>query len=137
MTKGASLQSVGVGDPRINWHPLVHQRFDEDLYFVVFRLAQSTDVLSTLDDLVQEAGVNAYCSYVVFGHFDALLRAWLTPPHWQRLLRVVSRYRERIPEIRYLKAGGIRYLWSSHGISNLFNGVPDRTGFHSADRRQT
>jgi len=107
-----ALATRSIRDARLNWHPQVHQHFDEDLYFVLLRFARPRDVAKAIDALMRDAGIQSYCGYTVFGWFDGLVRFWLTPQHWQRFLRVLSRHEGEIPENRHLKVATLRYLWS-------------------------
>ena len=67
------------------WHPDVHERFGERLFFFLLALRSfnEKELGPKLQQLMggfgvaTERGHEGYCSYVVLGEFDHLLRVWL------------------------------------------------------------
>jgi hypothetical protein len=63
------------------WHPAAHQRFGEELYYFLlavkpFAREKHNEAIA---GLMHKFGIPRYCSYQLFGSFDALLRVWLPP----------------------------------------------------------
>lgn len=91
----------------------MHQRgFDEDLYYVLLRLAQPRDAEAVVQQLLGSSGIQHHISYVVLGAYDSLLRFWATRAQHQRLVRTATLSSE-IAEIREMKVTGIRWAWYS------------------------
>ena len=67
------------GKKPIVWHPLVHQRFAEELYFFLLSAKPfyEKNIFEDLDELMNDFGVEGYCAYRIFGQYDILLRVWL------------------------------------------------------------
>lgn len=66
---------------KVLWHPTVHKRFGEDLYY--FRFAAQTfspKFNNRIERLLSKVGVTGYDLYTIFGEFDLFLRVWLTRP---------------------------------------------------------
>lgn len=61
------------------WHPLVHQRFDEDLYFFLLSAKPFVrqEITESVKKLALNFGVKEFCAYRIFGQYDVLLRIWL------------------------------------------------------------
>ena len=84
------------------WHPSVHQRFGERLFFFLLALKSYREhvLLAKLRQLLSEFGVcvdqghEGFCSYEVLGEFDHLLRVWLPPDKDAEFAR---RARELLP----------------------------------------
>jgi hypothetical protein len=69
------------------WHPVVHQYFEESLYYFLIRFGTYTattysQLRAFLED---EPGLPGYCMYTVLGIYDLLLRIWLNPVAYARL----------------------------------------------------
>jgi hypothetical protein len=91
-----------------NWHPLVHkQHFGERLYFVMVRLKDPlhVPVAEQVRGLLKAAGVKYACEYTLFGWHDALIRAWLKPTAYERLMSVLPK------EVQGFTVERIHYLW--------------------------
>ena len=80
------------------WHPAAHQRFGEELYY--FLLAVKPFARKKHDEviagLMHKFGIPRYCSYQLFGSFDALLRVWLPP----RAVREFISEAKSLPNVR-------------------------------------
>lgn len=124
-----ALTTNSVDAARLNWNPSVHRHFDEDLYFVLIRFSRAREVARGVDQIMASAGIRHYSSYVTFGHYDALLRVWLTPFHWQRLLSTLASNEQERSRILHLKVSRLDYLWLQRPIpiSDL-NGIPADDG---------
>ena len=65
----------------ILWHPLVHRRFREELYYFLFRFKSFDD--ETADRvcrwLLERQSLRGFAFYLTMGVYDALLRVWLDP----------------------------------------------------------
>lgn len=98
-----------------NWHPLVHARFGETLFFYLLRLREPSlrPVAEQLRAGLVRAGIRHACEYTVFGHWDALVRVWLTPASRHRLLHVLRPGGEsNVADMREFQTSEIRLLWS-------------------------
>ena len=98
-----------------NWHPSVHtHRFEERLYFFLIRLREPAHrpVADQVREVLELADLRYACEYAVFGHWDALIRVWLTRASYRRLVRVFERSDVNITEFRFFEANQIRYLWT-------------------------
>ena len=93
------------------WSPDVHQYFDESLFYVLLRLGHARNVLDSVRALMREASIDHYSAYVVYGHFDALIRVWLTPHSWQALQSTINRGRQNGNRLLSLRATGVDYIW--------------------------
>jgi len=91
-----------------NWHPLVHtEHFDETLHFVMIRLTEPmhVPVAQQIRTLLESAGIKYACEYTLFGWHDALIRVWLKPEAYRRLLNVLP------PKANLFEVDRIHYLW--------------------------
>lgn len=115
------MTSLGVTDSNApyNWHPAVHaDKFGETLYFFLIRLREPlhTPVTEQIRDLLQAAGIQFACEYVIFGEWDALVRVWLTPSAYNRLVQLMSPGAgNNVEEFQGFRTSQIHYLWSDHG----------------------
>jgi hypothetical protein len=116
-----ALATSDIGSARVNWHPHVHQRFDEDLYFILFHLAQPQNVADQLVSIFESANIFAHSLYVIFGYFDGLARVWLTPQQLRGVYRAIKQHENDILETRVLKVVGLRYFWANHGLESLLD----------------
>ncbi|HEX6206242.1 MAG TPA: hypothetical protein VFZ29_10615 [Solirubrobacterales bacterium] len=113
------MTSLGVTDSNApyNWHPAVHtDKFGETLYFFLVRLREPmhTPVTEQIRDLLQAAGIQFACEYVIFGPWDALVRVWLTPASYNRLLQLMNPASgNNVEEFQGFRASQIHYLWSA------------------------
>jgi hypothetical protein len=119
------VPSLGVTDSNTpyNWHPAVHSdKFGETLYFLMLRLREPlhTPVSDQVRSLLQAAGIQFACEYVIFGWWDALIRVWLTPSAYNRLARLMTPAPENnIDEFHGFTATQIHYLWSGNDADLL------------------
>ncbi len=96
-----------------NWHPRVHVRFGEKLYFYLLRLRQPLQepVADHMQKILLRADIASGCEYSVFGQWDGLLRVWLPEASQHRLLFVLAQDRD-VAEVRHFEAEQVRYLWT-------------------------
>ena len=68
------------------WNPLVHDHFDENLYFylISFRTFKIEDI-ELLERRIEGFGLTGFCLYTLHGQFDVLIRVWLNPMAQRRL----------------------------------------------------
>jgi hypothetical protein len=98
-----------------NWHPAVHSAYEESLYFILIRLREPLHrpVADQIRDILAVADVRFACEYSIFGHWDALLRIWLTHGAYERLYRLLDKKDENnIDNFETFAATEIRYLWN-------------------------
>jgi hypothetical protein len=98
-----------------NWHPAIHAGYEETLYFVLIRLRLPLHepVADQLRAILDVANVPFACEYSVFGHWDALVRVWLTHGGYERLYRLLNKKdQNNIDKFETFAATDIRYLWS-------------------------
>jgi hypothetical protein len=108
-----SPRDASTSSKLVNWHPKVHLRFGEKLYFYLLRLRQplSEPVADHIRTIMQQADIEYACEYALFGYWDALIRVWLTEVSQHRLLFVLDRDTQ-ITEVRHFEAEQVRYLWT-------------------------
>src|SRR6476469_6843106 len=99
-----------------NWHPAVHTRFGETLYFFLLRVKRHYcgSVPDQVKSILEGAGVDAACEYTLYGHWDALIRVWLTSASRLRLLEELAKPESNIEEAPDYTVTQIRYLWSDN-----------------------
>jgi hypothetical protein len=139
-----SIASVNLSDDQaevsvsaFNWHPAVHTNsYREQLYFflVRFREPHYTPVASQLRRILMAAGVAHACEYTIFGYWDGLIRAWLTPGSHNRLRGLIDAPESNIDECRTLTATSLYYLW--HSEEDLLKGSRDLLGSLARFERQ-
>jgi hypothetical protein len=68
-----------VNKKAVVWHPLVHQRYEEELYFFLISVKpfEQIKILDNLKKVAAHFGVEKFCAYRIFGQYDILLRIWL------------------------------------------------------------
>jgi hypothetical protein len=96
-----------------NWHPRVHQKFGERLYFYLVRFRQPliAPVADQVRSLLKRADIRYACEYAVFGHWDALIRAWLSEVSSHRVLFVLDQ-EQQVQQVRHFETEHLRYLWA-------------------------
>jgi len=98
-----------------NWHPAVHSEYEESLYFILIRLREPLHrpVADQIRGILDVADVHFACEYSIFGHWDALLRIWLTHGGYERLYRLLDKKdANNIDNFETFAATEIRYLWN-------------------------
>jgi len=91
------------------WHPWVHKFYNENLYYFALRFAPyRRDTLRKLKNELLQNKISGVCLYEIFGEFDLLLRAWLTPAIFPRVIEILSKFPTlvarpvfRVTEIRH------------------------------------
>jgi len=68
----------------IVWHPEIHKIQGEVLYFYLLEIERLfaddiKDIYAEIKNILEGCGIKGYCSYLVFGRYDFLLRVWLRP----------------------------------------------------------
>jgi hypothetical protein len=104
---------VGTGAPH-NWQPGVHTRFGEKLYFYLLRLKsplRGDEVEDRIRRLLDAADISHACEYAVYGHWDVLIRVWLSPS-WKKQFLTALREADDTSDVRYFEANELRYLWT-------------------------
>src|SRR6266508_2647291 len=74
--------------PRLIWHPEVHRLFGERCVFFILQI-QDPQLGPTEEEvglLVSKAGAAARAVYPLYGYYDVLVRAWVTPAIRDRLV---------------------------------------------------
>jgi len=63
------------------WHPAVHERFQETLFYFLLQVRpfELVEFDNEVKALMSKYGVPRYCLYQLFGNVDCLLRVWLPP----------------------------------------------------------
>jgi hypothetical protein len=95
------------------WHPLVHRRFQEELYFFLMSI-KPFDEDKCFDDLAElmgEFGIKKFCAYQVFGQFDVLLRVWLPPVQLQAFIETAQVKLHNLRSIVPYHVTGIHDTW--------------------------
>jgi hypothetical protein len=97
---------------RYNWHPAVHVRFGEKLYFYLIRLKSPLRPEDQLRQILSSADISYACEYAIYGHWDALVRVWLTDTSQRRFLFALRRAESAISDVRHFQVSQLRYLWT-------------------------
>jgi hypothetical protein len=98
-----------------NWHPAVHgEKFGETLHFFQIRFHEPlhSPIGNQIRSLLQAAGIQFACEYVLFGWWDALVRVWLTPAAHNRLARLMNRSSANVESFQGFATSQIYYHWS-------------------------
>lgn len=112
------MTSLGVTDSNApyNWHPAVHtDKFGETLYFFLirFREPMHRPVAEQIRSLLQAAGIQFACEYVIFGPWDGLVRVWITPAAYNRLVKLMRPpSSHNVEDFQGFATSQIYYLWS-------------------------
>lgn len=135
-TSARARMSSNTHEPDFNWHPAVHARFGEHLFFYLVRLRQAfhRPVAEQVRELLERAEIRFACEYTVFGHWDALIRVWLTSPSQHRFLKTLDRADSNVAEVRHFQAARIRHLWSGRDDDLLAPRADVRDAIASFDR---
>ncbi|HWI96145.1 MAG TPA: hypothetical protein VNS60_08785 [Solirubrobacterales bacterium] len=115
-----------------NWHPAVHaEHFDEALYYILIRLHEPLHrpVAQQVRDLLDLADIKYACAYPLFGWADALLRVWLTPHSYERLVDILDdETKHNVEKYKGFAATQISYLWHAKGENMLRSSKEIQTG---------
>lgn len=107
-----------VNAPLRVWHPLVHSRYQEGLYFYAIEF----DMNSRAETMIAAASVLAavpeakyLCRYPVYGVADAVVRVWANEQTHKRILHSFqAAIRDgRIRGVAHMHVTGIAYPWSN------------------------
>lgn len=104
-----------------NWHPGVHTRFGEKLYFYLLRLKsplRANEVEGRIRNLLDAADVKHACEYAVYGDWDVLIRVWLSPSWKKQFLSALNRA-DDTSTVRAFEANELRYLWAGSSADLL------------------
>lgn len=118
-TSANPFESEGVGIPRLVWAPEVHEHYKEICNFYLVRLV--TPQLShsfTWPDLLAKASIKSFSIYPIYGHFDFLVRLWVTPQKRTHFLRLVENP-GLFDEVIEFQVRKVDYLWAPapHGAN--------------------
>jgi len=108
----STFEAKGIGKPRLVWAPEVHERYQEKCSYFLVRLV-NPNVIRRLDlaQLLEDASIKSFCVYPIYGHFDFLIRMWVTPQKRDRILRLIND-QAQFDEVREFQAKKIEYLWA-------------------------
>ena len=99
-----------------NWNPAVHaEKFGETLHFFLIRFHEPlhSPIEAQIRSLLEQAGIEFACEYVLFGWWDALVRAWLTPATYNRLAKLmVDKSTNNVESFLGFATNRIYYEWS-------------------------
>ena len=97
----------------IVWHPSVHHKFGEQLYFFEVKPDTYNNWFKiTIEEILRSCDVQGWCLYEVYGFYDVLIRAWMT--HEQRLLFEKELNKQaNIMKFNEFLANHTDYLWSN------------------------
>jgi hypothetical protein len=114
---GRDMTSLGVTDSNVpyNWHPAVHaEKFGETLHFFVIRFHEPlhSPIADQVRNLLQAAGIQFACEYVLFGWWDALVRVWLTAAAYNRLARLMMGDSTNVEDFQGFATSQVHYQWS-------------------------
>ncbi len=118
VTEGARSHAADVRAARFVWDPAVHHHFRESCSYFLIRLTTPDvpGVERVLIKHLQRASVKAYCTYVIYGFHDALVRAWMTQQKRESFLNSITDDIE-IDGVEEFRVDVIDFLWSN--VSNL------------------
>jgi hypothetical protein len=107
------------------WHPEVHLRFRESLYYCFCRVRPYVrqTFLEWLEQRVTKLDVAGYCAYEIYGDFDVLLRLWLPMDREDTFEQSLAR---DYPELRHIvpfKVTSVRHYWPWAGVPELTEGL--------------
>lgn len=89
------FRADSIKEPRLVWDATVHKYFLDTCNFFLFRYRQTPpDEIKALQDEVTRLGIGSYYAYLLFGHFDALLRVWATAARINRLRGEIRKWAE-------------------------------------------
>jgi hypothetical protein len=100
---------------RYNWHPAVHTRFREKLYFFLIKFTKphhGVSVAGQIRGVLEQAEIAHACEYAVYGEWDALVRVWLADPPQRRLERILRSPSSGVSAARFFTTQQIRHLWA-------------------------
>jgi len=113
MSSPRSFQATNIRDARYVWDPAVHAHLREHCSYILVRLA-STDLRGaerSLSAHLQRAGIRAYCTYVLYGYYDFLIRAWMTPQKREQLIQQVTRDKH-LDTLDEFRVDAAHFTWS-------------------------
>lgn len=109
-----SLESRGIAEARLTFHPAVHKFYGEQLYYFAMRSAAGSRAAdeAAIANALGQLRLDHYCLYPAFGYFDYLLRVWMTGVKAARLRRAFAASPGTFSDVRDLDVEEVRYLWS-------------------------
>jgi hypothetical protein len=106
-----AFRSNSLGEPRLVWHPGVHEHVEEECSLFLIRLADNTagSISAVLAEVAGVCRIDSYCAYVILGHYDALFRVWARAPVRHQLRRELARRSGYFLETREIRIDAIHY----------------------------
>ena len=96
----------------ITWHPGLHERYSEQLYFIVIKpYSYSNWFKMTLEEKLRGCGVLGWSMYEVYGFFDVMVRAWMTPEQRSLFYKALDGDNNILEKQDFI-VYEIDYLWS-------------------------
>lgn len=96
----------------ITWHPSLHERYGEQLYFIVIKPESYSNWFKlTLEEKLRSCGVLGWSMYEVYGYFDVMIRAWMTPEQRSFLYKELEKDSNVLEKHDFI-VYDIDYLWS-------------------------
>ena len=96
----------------ITWHPGLHERYGEQLYFIVIKPhSYSNWFKMTLEEKLRSSGVLGWSMYEVYGFFDVMIRAWMTQEQRSLFYKAIEDD-NNILEWQDIIIYEVDYLWS-------------------------
>lgn len=118
MTDLPRAHAADIRASRYVWDQAVHAHFRENCSYFLVRLA--TPDIPSIDRILikhlQRAGVKGFCTYVLYGFHDALIRAWMTEQKRTSFLQSVTEDLD-VDAVDEFRVDAIQYAWST--VSNL------------------
>jgi hypothetical protein len=98
-------------EDRLLWHQSVHEIAHEECSFFIFRFRSSSpsEVNQVLEQVLADQYIESYCLYMLFGHYDALLRVWARPDIRRRLVAALKELPVEIQALREMRVDSIHY----------------------------
>lgn len=95
------------------WHPDVHSKFGEALYFFLISPVTYDDWFQLkIENCLRSCNVQGWSLYTLYGFYDVLIRAWMSPEQKHSFSSNIQK-ETALLDISYFMASEMEYLWSS------------------------
>lgn len=99
----------------IVWHPALHRKYGEQLcLFLLSPDSYNYEYRFEVEKSLRTCGVIGFCIYEIYGNYDLLIRAWMTPEQNQYFMQMLEKEtKQEISKKPTYVANDIYYLWSN------------------------
>ena len=93
------------------WHPDIHRCYGEDLVFFLIAAATYDNWFKLeVEQQIRRMDVQGWCMYELYGFYDLLVRAWMSPDQRQGFLDAMRG--KHVLDIAEFLVSDVDYLWS-------------------------